>query len=290
MKLSNEAKVGGLIVATLVLVVAFAQVIGVANPFGQSTRFYVTYNFAGGIEVGSPVRVSGIKVGKVEKIDFFVPRDPKSNALAEPGSDVFDDEKIIAPVRLQISLRNDAAVGVRQDSRFYINLAGIIGERYVEITPGHGKSPKIQNGETVAGVDPPRIDQLLSQSFDLAGKLKDIIDENKGDITKSIDLIYKLSGNINKTLSWVDKSALFKTDLSKLVENLIAVTEDVRKLTARTRTPEGERTLKLLHDLLWRLEPLDSKTVRHFFQEEGMRVRIFGSALPSGVDASSDKK
>ncbi len=283
MKLSNEAKVGGLIVATIALIFGFAQLIGLQNPFSQSVRFYVTYNFAGGIELGSPVRVSGIKVGKVEKIDFFVPRDPKANAIAEPGSEAYDDEKILAPVRLLVSVRKDAAVGVRQDSRFYINLAGIIGERYVEITPGHFKSPAIENGATVAGVDPPRIDQLLSQSFDLAGKIKEIIDENKGDITRSIDLIYKLSGNVNKTLAWVDKSALFKTDLSKLVENLIAITADVRKLTEKTRTPEGERTLKLLHDLLWRLEPLDSKVIRHFFQEEGMRVRIFGSALPDGA-------
>ena len=68
---------------------------------------------------------------------------------------------------------------------------------------------------TTERVDPPRIDQLISQSFDLAGKIKEIIDENKGDITRSIELLYKLSGNLNKTLDWVDKSKIFKTDLSR---------------------------------------------------------------------------
>ena len=143
----------------------------------------MTYNFAGGIEVGSPVRVSGIKVGKVEKIEFFVPTDPKATAKTEPGSDAFDDSKAIAPLRVKVSVRKDAAVGVREDSQFYVNLAGIIGERYVEITPGHMNSPQVKENQTVAGIDPPRIDQLISQSFDLAGKIKDIIDENKGDIT-----------------------------------------------------------------------------------------------------------
>ena len=81
MKLTNEAKVGGLIVVTLILSFAFARVIGVMNPFNQSVSFYVTYNFAGGVEVGSPVRVSGIKVGKVEKIEFFSPVDPRTLLL-----------------------------------------------------------------------------------------------------------------------------------------------------------------------------------------------------------------
>ncbi len=185
------------------------------------------------------------------------------------------EEKVRAPLKIKVSVRRDATAVVRQDSRFYINLAGIIGERYIEITPGRKKSPFIKDGDVVAGVDPPRIDQLISQSFDVAGKISDIIEENKGDITKSIDLLYKLSGNLNKTLAWVDKSAIFKTDLSKLVENLIRITQDVRRITDETGTPEGQRTLKLLHDLLWRLEPLDSKQIREFLQKEGVKVTIF---------------
>jgi phospholipid/cholesterol/gamma-HCH transport system substrate-binding protein len=275
MKLSNEAKVGGLILTTAILAATFAWIIGIGNPFTQSLTFYVTYNFAGGIEVGSPVRVSGIKVGKVEKIEFFEPTDPKKVAIQEPGSDPMDDQKALSPLRVKISVRKDAAFGVRRDSRFYVNLAGIIGERYVEITPGHLKSPRIVAGDVVEGVDPPRIDQLLSQSFDLAGKIKEIIDENQGDITKSIDLLYKLSGNLNKTLDWVDRSKVFKTDLSRLVENLIAITSDVRRVTDQVHTPEGDRTLKLLYQLLWRLEPLDSKNIRTFLQKEGVKVQMF---------------
>ncbi|MGZ3699424.1 MAG: MlaD family protein [Bdellovibrionota bacterium] len=275
MKISNEAKVGGLILATAVLAVVFAWVIGIQNPFDQSISFFVTYNFAGGIEVGSPVRVSGIKVGKVERIEFFAPKDGKEVSLQEPGSDTNLDEKALTPLRVKVSVRKDAAFGVRKDSRFYVNLAGIIGERYIEITPGHLKSPRVLPGEVVEGVDPPRIDQLLSQSFDLAGKIKDIIDENKGDITKSIDLLYKLSGNLNKTLMWVDKSSIFKTDLAKLAQNLIQITSDFRVVTDKAHSPEGEKTLKLLYNLIWRLEPIDSEHIHQFFQKEGIKVTLF---------------
>ncbi len=279
MKLSNEAKVGFLLVATASLAALFAWVVGVKNPFNPTVDFYVTYHFAGGIEVGSPVRVSGIKVGKVEQIEFYVTEEGKSAeslSLKEPGSASEDaTEKAITPLRVKVSIRKDAAAGVRQDSRFYINLAGLIGERYIEITPGTLGSEKIADGAVVAGVDPPRIDQLISQSFDLAGKIKDIIDENKGDITRSIELLYKLSGNLNKTLDWVDKSKVFKTDLSKLVDNLILVTSDVRKLTVKMNSPEAEKSLNLLYDLLMRLEPLDSENIRTFLQKEGVKVKVF---------------
>jgi phospholipid/cholesterol/gamma-HCH transport system substrate-binding protein len=275
MKLSNELKVGGLVVVTGIFALVFAWVIGIENPFRTSVNFYVTYNFAGGIDIGSPVRVSGIKVGKVEKIEFFTNANSGNVALQDSGSDKIDSTSAIVPLKIKVSVKKDAARGIRKDSRFYINLAGIIGERYIEITPGHFDQPEIKHGEVVPGIDPPRIDQLLSQSFDLAGKIEEIIRENKGDLAKSIELLYKLSGNLNKTLQWVDKSAVFKTDLSKLANNLIEITTSVRKITDKVQTPEGEKTLKLLHELLWRLEPLDSKTIRTFLQEEGMKVHFF---------------
>ena len=276
MTLSNEKKVGALVVGTILLALGFGWLIGVQNPFQSTLNFYVTYNFAGGIELGSPVRVSGIKVGRVDKIEFFTPADPQLVALQEPGSadDLPGDAEII-PIRLKISVQRDAARGIKKDSRFYINLAGVIGERYIEITPGSMKAEPILAGDVVAGIDPPRIDQLLSQSFDLAGKIADIIEKNKGDITRSIELLYKLSNNLNKTIKSIDKSKVFKTDIGLLIENLIAITGDMRQVTDKVSTPEGKKTLDLMYRLLWRLEPLEPEAIRKFLQQEGIRARIF---------------
>jgi phosphohistidine phosphatase SixA len=88
-------------------------------------------------------------------------------------------------------------------------------------------------------------------------------------------LLYKLSGQLNQTLSWVEKSKLFKSDLSRLIQNLTEVTEDVKKLTAKAHTPEVKKTLNLLYELIQRLEPLDQAAVQKFLQKEGIRARIF---------------
>ncbi len=299
-QISNEMKVGFLLVGTLVLTVVFAWIMGAQNPFRKSLTFHLTYHFAGGIDVGSPVRVAGIKVGKVEKIEFFV---PETNAVNDEAHGEIKSEeiplkgtmktgvkptenspvavpsagkkKILTPLRVTISLTRDVAEGIRHDSQFFINLAGIIGERYIEVTPGTQESPKVQDGETLRGVDPPRIDQLISQSFDLAGKIKEVIEENEGDITKSIKLLYDLSANLNKTLQFVERSKIFKTDLQLLINNLIEITTDVKVLTSKTNSAEGKKTLELLHKLLWRLEPLEAEQIRKFFQKEGIRTRLF---------------
>ncbi|MBI3558525.1 MAG: MCE family protein [Deltaproteobacteria bacterium] len=268
MKLSNEAKVGFLLFATLLLTGVFAWLLGASNPFKRTVTFYVNYNFAGGIEVGSPVRVAGIKVGKVEKISFFVADKDFPAGDAKPT-------EVLTPLRLKVSVSTEAAEGVRKDSKFFINIAGIIGERYVEITPGSMSSPKVTETDVLRGIDPPRIDQLISQSFDLAGKIKQVIEDNEGDITKSIKLLYDLSGNINKTLGYIDRSKMFKTDLAQLINNLIDITGDVKILTAKTKTEDGKKTMDLLYKMLWRLEPLNHEAIQQFFQKEGIRTRLF---------------
>lgn len=275
MKWTNEAKVGALVTSTVVIALGFAWLLGFKNPFLDQNYFYVSYNFAGGIDLGSHVRLSGIKVGKVEEIEFFSPSPNQQVSMKESGSADQDQGLAYTPVRLKISVRKAALPGIRKNSRFYINLAGLIGERYIEITPGTIDSQQLHPGDVVAGVDPPRIDQLISQSFNLAGKIQDLIDKNKGDITKSIELLYKLSNNLNKTLEKVDQSKILSRDLANLITNLMEMTNDLREITKNTRTTEGQKTLKLLHDILWRLEPLDSDRIKQFLQKEGVKVKIF---------------
>ena len=253
--ISREAKTGIFVALGFILALGLAWMIGVQNPFQRNVDFFVDYDFAGGLQVGSPVRVSGIKVGKVKEIEFFAEDD--------------------VPVRITVSVLEKASKGIHKDSRFFINLAGIIGERYVEITPGAGKEARLKEGDHFKGENPPRIDQIFSQSFNLAGKVIELIEKNEGDIGKSIQLLYKLSENLNKTVIAIDKSKMFKADIGSLINNLIFLTTEAKKGTELLKTEDGEKTLKLLYDLLWRLEPLDEKAIKKFFQDEGIRTKIF---------------
>ena len=144
-----ETKVGLLFVVAVAMVAAFAYYLGVLNPFSASNTVQLGYNFAGGIEVGSKVRVMGIEVGKITAIDF----DP--NLKMPNGEEV--------KLRVTATISKKAWPAVRKDSRFFINLAGVIGEKYLEVSPGTNASPAHR-----AGGDHSRRRSSSNRSIDLA--------------------------------------------------------------------------------------------------------------------------
>lgn len=255
-----ETKVGLLFLVAIALIGAFAWQLGVINPFSKSKDVWVAYNFAGGVEVGSPVRVMGIKVGKVSAIEF-------APGMKGPGGDEVN-------LRVRVSVSNEAWPTVRHDSRFFINLAGVIGEKFVEITPGSSKSPPLQPGAFVRGEDPPRIDQMISQSYGLAGKILDMVEKNEGSVTDTLDKMNSLVTNLNKTLVLLEQTSKSK-ELSHIVNNVGVITDDLTILTSRLRGPDAEKTFALLHRLFWRLDKLDEKSIREFLQKEGIKAKLF---------------
>lgn len=254
----TEAKVGMLFLGSVVLVVLFALALGVVSPFSNAHTLNILYNYAGGLEEGSPVRVMGIKVGKVQKIEF------------QPDQK-FNNEEVKLKVVIQIEKK--AWASVRKDSKFFINLAGVIGEKFLEISPGSMEAAEFSAGDTVRGEDPPRIDQLISQSYGLAGKIIELVEKNEGSVSNTIAQIDKLVTNVNKTLVLLDNTTKDK-DVSRMVKNAVKISDDLAYLTGQLRSQKAEDTYALIHKLLFRLEPLDGPQIRKFLQEEGVKARI----------------
>lgn len=254
-----ETKVGLLFLLSILLVTAFAYYLGILNPFSNAYTLNVMYNYAGGLEEGSPVRVMGIKVGKVQKIEFA------------PNQKTAQGEEVKLKVSIQVEKK--AWESVRKDSKYFINLAGVIGEKFLEISPGSLTEPLLNDGDFVRGEDPPRIDQLISQSYGLAGKMIELVNKNEGSVSNMIDQLDKLTTNFNRTLALLDKTSKNK-DVSRLVDNAIQISDDLVYLTGQLRTKKSEETFNLIHKLLFRLEPLDGPAIRKFFQDEGVRARV----------------
>lgn len=255
-----EARVGLLFVGAIALVVVFAAALGILNPFSNSNDLNIMYNYAGGLDEGSPVRVMGIKVGKVKKIIF----DP--NQKSETGEEV--------KLKVVISVEKKAWSSIRKDSKYFINLAGVIGEKFLEISPGSTTEPEITPDSFVRGEDPPRIDQLISQSYGLAGKFIEMIEKNEGSVSNTIAQIDKLVTNVNKTLALLDRTTKNK-DAERLVNNAIKISDDLAYLTANLRTKKAEDTYALVHKLLFRLEEMDGPQIRKFLQQEGIKAKMF---------------
>jgi phospholipid/cholesterol/gamma-HCH transport system substrate-binding protein len=258
--MKTETKVGLLALVAVGLIVAFASMMGVLSPFSNARTLNVVYNYAGGIDEGSPVRVMGISVGKVRKIVF------------DPAFKTVKGEEV--KLRLVISVDKKVWPSIRKDSRFYINMAGVIGEKFLEISPGSTSEAEFQDGDVIRGEDPPRIDQLISQGYGLAGKIIELVEKNEGSISNMIEQLDKLTTNFNRTLQLLDKTSK-KEEMVRLLNNAIKVSDDLAYLTGGLRSKKAEDTYQLVHKLLFRLEPLDGPAIRKFLQEEGVRARIF---------------
>ena len=254
--LHKEFWVGALFLAVVVLLGVLGWLMGAIGTLQGHSRYYVLYNFAGGIEVGSPVRVSGVKVGKVSKIEFL------------PESTESSQERV--SLKLTIDVSASAVPSVRQDSRFYVNMAGIIGEKYIEISPGTSGSAVLANGATVRGVDPPRVDQLLSQGYGVFGRIMDFMDENEKTLTEFLSGMKDLIADANKLMKGRERQKLIS-----LIENLNAVTSDIHELSTRLKNPETKKFYDQVYDIVDRVHSVDKPVIQKFLQEEGIRARIF---------------
>lgn len=256
-----QTKVGLMFLAAVVLVVIFAFALGSLNPFSNSHELKLAYNFAGGIEVGSPVRVMGIKVGKVRSINF----EPEFK-VPETGEEV----KLI----IKISVDKAAWSSIRSDSKFFINLAGVIGEKFLEITPGTTTNPEFKPGQVVRGEDPPRIDQMISQSYALAGKILEFVNRNEGSVIETIETMNKLVVNFDKMLKQLEKTSK-DPEVLRIVKNLSTLMENSAFFSKQMRSPEAMETFALINDLIKRLKPLDGPAIKKFLQDEGIKAKLF---------------
>src|SRR5690349_13452924 len=118
---SIEVKVGILILVALGLLAGFIVVMGGVT-LEPTYRVNVDFANPGGLKSGAPVRLAGVRIGKVTAIEFRG-ADPKAVA----------DGTLI---RVVTELENQYKDSVRQDSRWFVSTQGVLGEFFLAVEPG----------------------------------------------------------------------------------------------------------------------------------------------------------
>lgn len=164
-----EYKVGLLMVGAMCLFAAFIFVLGKCS-LSSGYTLYADYDYSGNVQPGAPVKVSGITVGRVEEVEFRGGKiDPKTGRRVQ--------------VRVELWIENRARDSIRQDAELFINTAGVLGEQYVEIVPGHDwDSPSMPPGSIIVGVNPPRTDLVVARLYELLDLMTMVMREDKDKI------------------------------------------------------------------------------------------------------------
>jgi phospholipid/cholesterol/gamma-HCH transport system substrate-binding protein len=183
---SIEVKVGALVLFSLALLIGFVVVLGDFS-LSKGFTFNVDFRNAGGLKPGADVAIAGINVGTVQKLRF------NSNEGEEGQPPV--------EVRATLQVDEEYADAIRESSEFYITRRGVLGEPYIEIVTKSFEAPQIESGATMRGVDPPRMDVIISKTTELLTVLTDLLDDPDLEAKNLLQNTASLMGNLDQMIT-----------------------------------------------------------------------------------------
>lgn len=138
-KFDLELAVGIFVIAGLVCLAYLTIKLGQLEVLGdRGYEIQAVFSSSGGLKTGSSVVIAGVEVGRVKKV-------------------ILDDYQ--ARVTMSLPL----AVKIQEDAIASIKTKGLIGEKYVEISPG-GLDENLEPGGVIRDTQPPiDIEQLISK-------------------------------------------------------------------------------------------------------------------------------
>lgn len=137
-KAKVELGVGIFVLVGIACLTYLAVHLGAWDIFGRGYRVYATFDNISGLKEGAAIEVAGVEVGKVENIKLT----PDYRAV------------------LTLSVRN---VVLHEDAIASIRTKGIIGDKFVKVSPGFGEKI-IPPGGTIRDTESAiELEELISK-------------------------------------------------------------------------------------------------------------------------------
>ena len=201
--MKNETKVGMVIILGMLCAAAAIIALSGVRIFEKGYEVSILFNDVQGLIKQAKVQVAGVNVGYVKDITL-------------------QGEKARVTVWLADNVR------INKDTNAFIFSSGIIGVKFIQLTPGTDKSGLLKNGDVLVGVDPISIDKMFEKT-QLA--VNSLIDSVKGITSDSS--IKSIINNLDQFS--VDLNVISK-DMKKFVStDLKAISGDIRRITADGR-------------------------------------------------------
>ena len=220
-----EFRVGLLVLVSTAILIGFIFVLG---NFSLRSGFhvFVDYEYVGSLQPGAPVKVSGIKVGKVQSVEFLGGEiDPKLNQRVQ--------------VRVTAWIEERAHDAIRSDAEFFINTAGVLGEQYLEVVPGKDwEHAAIGEGAVIHGPpqvhDPPRTDLVVAKLYEVLDGVASVLHDDKDNIKNLLVNGADAVAEVDKLL--VDNRA----KLGELIGNGVDLTKQATTTLQKVNTGLGD--------------------------------------------------
>ena len=138
MKVDAELFFGTLLLGVFGFLGYLSLQLGQVELGSDSYAIHADFTTAGGLQDGAVIELAGVEIGRVERV-----------RLADYKA------------RVTLKIRND--IQLHADTQAAIKTKGLIGERYVEITPGYSSSSIAPGGTIDKTEEPVDIQQLIGE-------------------------------------------------------------------------------------------------------------------------------
>ncbi|MGQ3684890.1 MAG: MlaD family protein [Candidatus Loosdrechtia sp.] len=221
-----ELRAGLFILVTLTGFAAMIFILGSQKGYFKphttiKTKFLNVY----GLQTGAPVRLMGVGIGQVTSI-----------TLPRHATDT----------EIEVSLRIDkfAQRNITRDSVATIKwLSYVTGDTYVEITTGVDWESIVEDGDIIKSAEPINYTAAIESSISTIESLSNIFKSlHEG---KFIESLNNISASLDEGLKMFQKgdgllyALLYDLKSKQLLDNLVATTESLKKITSDIEKGEG---------------------------------------------------
>lgn len=222
--MSTEAKVGAFIIAGLVFLGIAIFLLGDFT-FERRYNEYVLFSDVAGLTDKAPVKLSGVEVGKVRRIELSG-----------------DKAKVVAAISKDVVIWKDAI--------FSIGSTGIIGSKYLQIDQGHPSAGPLPPDSQVDGQDPVSIEKALTKAL---ASLQTLLGDLNGppgqegklakNIHATIDNVRSLTANLSDMMTdakpAVTASLQRMDDITAKLDKLLEQTNQMMASVNQSKGPVG---------------------------------------------------
>lgn len=136
---ASEIKAGIWIFISLILFSAFVFAVTGSRFWEEKDYYRVRLDYVGGLEVGSPVRMAGVLVGKVDKLEFIEGQD-----------------KLI-----ELTIEVDKNLRVRENTVAYLSFISITSEQHLELEQSLTPAPPLEPGDLIPSKELTTMDDVM---------------------------------------------------------------------------------------------------------------------------------
>lgn len=205
----------------ILFLVAIFIIGGKENLFTPTFQLKSEFQSVSGLKSGGQVRFNGIAVGKVD------------------GVDILSTDKVLVTMTIESSVKQY----IKKDSKVTIGSDGLVGNKMVEISPGSGGAPHVEDNDMLASEKPVEVADImasLKQSTENASGITQDLSEITAKVNNGQGTLGQLVNNdtlyrsVDTTFrSFANYSGQLNTVFGKINVTVDNVTGDIETLTTQ---------------------------------------------------------